>query len=174
MILWTMDQEGRWHYFLIRERQVLVRYPQGTEEVDIERAVEFFDVRTGVQMKDIHPAFRVDEPARGYPLSEEQAALIIKSGTSTGESASFDLSKVVSILEVKQRRLDSVVADSIIDQVRVIRDILQDFLNAAAVARPEQRFWLSQQVLSLLPKFSGRELSELKEILDWMKRRPGK
>ena len=36
----------------------------------------------------------------------------------------------------------------------------------------EERFWLSQQALSLIRKFSGRELSELEEIVEWLKRQP--
>jgi hypothetical protein len=76
------------------------------------------------------------------------------------------------MLDIKQRRLDSVVADSILDQLRVVRDLLHDFLSVATQANSEERFWLSQQVLSLLRKFSGRELAEMEEIVQWFKRRP--
>jgi hypothetical protein len=85
-----------------------------------------------------------------------------------------DFSKVVSILEVKQRRLDYVVADSILGQVRVIRDLLDQFLKLAENVNDEERFWLSQQVLSLLSKFTGRELEELEEMVNWMRTRPRK
>jgi len=168
-----MYEEGFDHY-LIREGLVLARVPAGQEEAHADRNAEFFDVRTGIQLRGIHPPFQADELRRGQFLPEEQAAVIITSGMPLLGDASVDLSKVVNILDVKQRRLDSVVADSILDQVQLIRDMLQDLLNVAAVARPEERFWLSQQVLSLLTKFSGRELSELQEILDWLKKRPRK
>lgn len=169
-----MMDKGRFDYYLIREGLILVRVPADREDLDADHETEFFDVRTGVQLRMIHPPFQADELGRGHILPEEQAAVIIASGMPLLGDASVDLSKVVNILEIKQRRLDSVVADSIIDQVRLIRDMLQDLLNVAALSRPEERFWLSQQVLPILTKFSGRELSELEEILDWLKKKPRK
>jgi hypothetical protein len=83
-----------------------------------------------------------------------------------------DLSKVVNILEIRQRKLDAIVADSIIDQVRVIANLLHDFLTVADLAQKEERFWLSQQVLTLVRKFSGRELAELEDIVEWFKSGP--
>jgi hypothetical protein len=169
-----MANESRFDYYLIREGLVLARVPAGRDDVEAADAVEFFDVRTGVQLRGIHPPFNADELSRGHSLLEEQAAVIIASGMPLFGDPSVDLSKVVNILEMKQRRLDSVVADSVLDRVQLIRDMLQDLLNVAAIARSEERFWLSQQVLPLLNKFSGRELSELEEILEWMKKRPRK
>jgi len=169
-----MTDKMDFEYYVIREGLVLVRVPAGRTDAEIHDSTEFFDMRTGVHIREIHPPFHPDELRRGQFLPEEQAAAIMKSGMPLLGGPSVDLSKVVNILEVKQRRLDLVVADSILDQVKVIRDMLQDLLNVAAIARPEERFWLSQQVLTFLSKFSGRELSELQEVLDWLKKRPRK
>ena len=49
-----------------------------------------------------------------------------------------------------------------------------EFLDAADHAQKEERFWLAQQVLTLVRKFSGRELAELEGIVEWLKRRPPK
>ncbi len=173
-IMLIMGEHDQYEYFLIREDQVLVRLCRSGEPSGEPVPAELFDVRTGVRLKEIHPPFNVEELQRGNELAANQAEVIMKSGMLAVSDTTIDFSKVVSILELKQRRLDSVVAESILDQVRVVRDILQDLLNVAASSRPEERFWLSQQVLSLLPKFSGRELTELREILDWMKKRPRK
>lgn len=167
-----MANESGFEYFLIREGLVLARVRTGGNDAETVHTVEFFDVRTGVQLRGIHPPFSTDELSRGHSVPTEQAAVIIASGMPLLGDWSVDLSKVVNILEVKQRRLDSVVADSVLDRVQLIRDMLQDLLNVAATARPEERFWLSRQVLPLLNKFSGRELAELEEILEWMKKRP--
>ncbi|MCA1960449.1 MAG: hypothetical protein LDL33_06610 [Desulfomonile sp.] len=169
-----MTDKMGFNYYIIREGLVLVRVPAGCTDADVQDSVEFFDMRTGVQVREIYPRFQAEELDRGKLIAEEQAAAIIKSGMPLLGGPSVDLSKVVNILEVKQRRLDLVVADSILDQVKVIRDMFQDLLNVAAVARPEERFWLSQQVLTFLSKFSGRELNELQEVLDWLKKRPRK
>jgi hypothetical protein len=52
--------------------------------------------------------------------------------------------------------------------------VLHEFLDAADHAQKEERFWLAQQVLTLVRKFSGRELAELEGIVEWFKRRPPK
>jgi len=139
-----------------------------------DREARFFDVRTGVELKEIHPPLTQDELERGYLLNDEHAKAIMKSGTTMLVSPLLDPSKVVSILDIRQRRLDSVVADSILDQLRVVCRLLERFLDAAQKAEEEERYWLSQQVLTLLGKFSGRELAELEEIVDWFTSRPRK
>lgn len=151
-----------------------MRIHRSGPEKDTGIGYEFFDVRTGVQLKEIHPELQGGELDRGYAILEDHAAAIRKSGTSVLAGPSVDLSKVVSILEAKQRKLDSVVADSILDQLQVIRDVLDGFLSVSRTAGEEERFWLSQQLLSILRKFSGRELAELEEIVDWFRRRPKK
>lgn len=169
-----MTEEDHHDFILIRDGTVLARVPHERGDAENQFPVEFFDVRTGVQLKEIHPSFQREELARGYQLSEAQAGMIIKSGIPILADPSVDFSKVVSILEVKQRKLDSVVADSIFDQLRVIKGILQDFLTIASTAQEEERFWLSQQLLPLLRKFSGRELAELEETIEWFRGRPKK
>lgn len=170
----AMSDKDTYDHFLIREGTILVRVPRETSGTDARGEVELFDVRSGVRIREIHPAFRITELDRGHLLSPAHGATIIKSGTTMLLPPWVDLSKVVSILDVKQRKLDSVVADSIIDQTRVVRDLLQGFLNAAAAAHDEERLWLSQKILPLLAKFSGRELAELEEIVEWFKNRPRK
>jgi len=167
-----MNGEDRFDHILIRDAGILVRIRSGCGHADKENPPEFFDVRTGVQIRGIHPALQAGELDRGYLLPEEFAGAILKSGAPILAGRSTDLSKVVNILDIKQRRLDSIVADSILDQIRVISTILKEFLNVADGAQAEERFWLSQQVLALVRKFSGRELAELEEIVDWFKNRP--
>jgi hypothetical protein len=152
----------------------MVRVPHGCDGTQDRNCVEFFDVRTGVQLREIHPALQDGELERGYPLSEEVAATILKSGLPILAPPTVDLSKVVNMLEIRQRKLDAVVADSIIDQVRVIANLLHDFLTVADLAQKEERFWLSQQVLTLVRKFSGRELAELEDIVEWFKSGPSR
>ena len=132
------------------------------------------DVRTGVQLKEIHPPLHASELSRGFALSEESAKAIIDSGAKGLLGPSVDFTNVVSILEVRQRRLDTVVADSVVDRLRTITVILQDFLKVCDNAQHEEKLWLSQQVLSLIGKFSGRELEELEEIIAWFKTKPRK
>jgi hypothetical protein len=158
-------------YILIREATILVRVPTGTREIGAQRDIQFYDVRTGVPLKRIYPGLQSVELHRGYLLSESHAAALIKCGTTVTLGPSVDPSKVVTILEVKQRKLDAVVADSILDQLRTVVTMLQEFLMVADSAQKEERFWLSQQVLSLTKKFSGRELAELEEIVEWFKSR---
>jgi hypothetical protein len=164
--------EDEFEYLLIRDATVLLRVPVGHRDPDVH--AQFFDVRTGVQLKEIYPSLQQLELDRGYPISRETAGLILKSGAPASVAAGADLSKVVTILEVKQRRLDAVVADSILDQLRVISDLLVEILKVADSAHREERFWLSQQLLTLVRKFTGRELSELEEMAEWFKRRPRK
>jgi hypothetical protein len=159
---------------LIRDATILVRLPRGYRTANDACVAEFFDVRTGVQLREIHPALQDVELDRGHILPEEFAAAILKSGTPIMAGPSTDQSKVVNILDMKQRRLDSIVADSILDQIRAINAVLRDFLNVADEAQVEERFWLSQQALTLVRKFSGRELAELEEIVDWFRNRPAK
>jgi hypothetical protein len=167
-----METEEQYDHILIRDATVLVRFPKGIRDSD--RASEFFDVRTGVQLREIHPSLQPVELDRGCLLSKEAASAILRSGAPIMIDPSADSSKVVTILEAKQRKLDSIVADSIIDQLRVMTLLLQEILDAASAAQKEERFWLAQQVLPLIRKFSGRELAELEEIVDWFKERPTK
>ncbi|MBI4966125.1 MAG: hypothetical protein HY913_22790 [Desulfomonile tiedjei] len=164
-----METDERYDHILIRDATILVRFPKGGEGP--AAASEFFDVRTGVQIRAIHPSLQKVELDRGFLLSDEAAGAILRSGAPILSDPSADLSKVVTILEVKQRKLDSIVADSILDQLRVITALLQHILDAANTAQKEERFWLAQQVLTLVRKFSGRELSEMEEIVDWFKTR---
>lgn len=159
---------------LIRDFTVLARVPADSRERESWVGVEFYDVRTGVRLKEIHPPLRVEDLDRGYPLPDESAQTIIRSGSTGFLGPDADPSKVVSILDLRQRRLDSVVADSIFDQLRVIRDILDTFLRVADDAEQEERLWLSQQLLTMVRKFSGRELEELEEIARWFRSRPKK
>jgi hypothetical protein len=167
-----MAMDDEFEYLLIRDATVLLRVP--CRHRDPEATAQFFDVRTGVQLKQIYPGLQQLELDRGYPISREIAGLILKSGAPASVDAGADPSKVVTILEVKQRRLDAVVADSILDQLRVISDLLVEILKVADNAHREERFWLSQQLLTLVRKFTGRELSELEEMVEWFRRRPHK
>lgn len=159
-------------YILIRDCAVLLKLPRDRDVSAEIQAAEFFDVRTGAPLKEIHPPLRASEPDRGYALDEAAALTIISSGLSEGDDPSLSLSKVVSISEVKQRRLDSVVADSVLDQVKLISDLLSEFTRVAECSDRDIRFWMSQQALTLLRKFSGRELQELREIIEWLRSRP--
>ena len=169
----VMD-EDQYEYILIREATVLVRIKQANHEAQNQLTPELFDVRTGVQLREIHPAFEATELERGYRLSKEYAATIIAGGAPFGAELEPNRSNVVNITDIRQRRLDAVVADSIFDQLRVISRLLNKLLQAAEDVPKEERFWLSQQALSLIRKFSGRELSELEEIVEWLKSRPKK
>lgn len=169
----VMD-EGLYQYILIREATVLVRIKQANDEAQPQLTPELFDLRTGVQLREIHPAFEATELERGYRLSKEYAATIIAGGAPFGAELEPDRSNIINITDIRQRRLDAVVADSIFDQLRVISRLLNKLLQAAEDIRKEERFWLSQQALSLIRKFSGRELSELEEIVEWLGSRPKK
>ncbi len=169
-----MDCIAEYDHYLIRDATVLVRIPGGLCEASEPGAVKFFDVRTGMQLKEIHPPLRSVDLTRGHLIPEAFAMSILRAGSPLGADPTRDSSKVVPILEIRQRKLDSVVADSVLYQVRVLRDLLQEVLDVAESAQPEERFWLSQQLLTLIGKFSGRELSELEEILQWFTQRPRK
>ncbi len=151
-----------------------MRIPQADLGHSGQSGLGFFDVRTGVQLKEIHPPFSPGELERGYPLPPEYAEQIMAGGAPYGAELHADLSKVVSLLDAKQRRLDAIVADSILDQLRVIKGLMGRLLDAAENASGEDRLWLSQQVLSLVRKFSGRELAELEDIVEWFQKRPKK
>ncbi|MGO9570132.1 MAG: hypothetical protein ACLP5H_21595 [Desulfomonilaceae bacterium] len=169
-----MSTADDYDYVLIREATILVRVRRGAEETNPEVLPEFFDVRTGVQLRQIYPAFQADELQRGYTLPDGHAGAILKGGTPISSGPSIDPSKVVTILEARQRKLDAIVADSIFDQLRILTNVLHEFLDAADHAQKEERFWLAQQVVTLVRKFSGRELAELEGIVEWFKRRPPK
>ncbi|MGB9618155.1 MAG: hypothetical protein ACP5M0_07235 [Desulfomonilaceae bacterium] len=158
-------------HILIREATILVRAPKNQSGVHQMEEARFFDVRTGVELREIYPPLQAAELKRGFIVSEACAASVLKTGIPIGPSPDVDYTKVVNILDLRQRRLDALVADSIIDQVRVIKDLLTEFLDAAEKAQKEERFWLSQQVLSLVHKFTGRELSELQDIIGWFRKR---
>jgi hypothetical protein len=167
-----MECRTDFEHYLIRDATVLARIPAGLFDVCETGAVKFFDVRTGVQLKEIHPPLTPADFARGHRIPEGFAISILKSGSPLGVDPCGDGAKVVPILEIRQRKLDSVVADSVLDQVRVIKNLLQEILNVGDMALPEERFWLSQQLLTLVRKFSGRELSEIEEIVEWLKQGP--
>ncbi|MGC8660096.1 MAG: hypothetical protein ACP5U1_13585 [Desulfomonilaceae bacterium] len=167
-----MEASNVYNYFLIREATILVKTPAQCCDADLEFCFELFDVRTGTKLKDIYPPFEASELRKAFRLSEETAAVILKNEHLYGNGEVTQTSKVVTILEARQRKLDTIVADSIIDQVQVINKLLQDFLCVAQKAPKEDRFWLSQQVLTLVRKFSGRELAELQDIVDWFKKLP--
>lgn len=169
-----MSTADEYDYVLIRDATIVVRVHRGAAETAPEVLPEFFDVRTGTQLRQIYPAFQADELQRGYILPDGHAGAILKGGTPITGGPSIDPSKVVTILEARQRKLDAVVADSIFDQLRVLTNVLHEFLDAADHAQKEERFWLAQQVLTLVRKFSGRELAELEGIVEWFKRRPPK
>ncbi len=164
-----MQEQDKHNHLLIRDGAVLLRIQRDEEDRFRLETAEFFDVRTGVKLKTLLPELKETELRRAYKLTDESAWAIIKAGAATGAEPTVDLSKVVSILDVKQRRLDNVVADSILYQIEVIRDLLDQFLQVAKNARNEDRFWMSQQVLALLEKFSGREMAELEDLIEWMR-----
>ena len=164
-----MDVSKHYNFYLIREGTVLVKTSEteGSDPSDI--SFELYDVRSGAHLKDTYPPFEATELKRGFRLSGETAALILRNEYLGSNKDHNNVAKVVTIVEARQRKLDAIVADSIIDQVNVITSLLQDFMNVARKATREERFWLSQQVLTFVRKFSGRELAELQEILDWFK-----
>ncbi len=161
-----MIDSDSYEYILIRKATILVRVRSGVRDLDGETCPEFYDVQTGVPLKQIYPELQPIELRTGHQIASDDAYGILRWNS---EVSGLELNKVVSILEIKQRKLDSVVADSILDQVRVISDLLREFLSAAEVARKEERFWLAQRVLGMVRKFSGRELSELQETVEWFK-----
>jgi hypothetical protein len=167
----AMNEEEQYDHVLIRDGAILARISCAGTDAREPAQPDFFDVRTGVQLREIHPPFHVSELARGTRLAREIVEVILGEGARFGAEGSVDISKVVSILDVKQRKLDSVVADSVLDQLRLISNLLREFLRVADSAEREERFWMSQQVLTLVRKFSGRELEELQDIVVWLQSR---
>ncbi len=159
-------------YLLIRDLAILVCI-EGDDlaNADPSEAL-FYDVRTGVQIREIHPPLQCVELERGIQLPPDSAHQIMKSGASRWDTPPTELGNVVSIVEMRQRKLDSIVADSILDQLQTITTVLGSVLKIAETADKEERLWLSQQVLTLIRKFSGRELAELEEIVEWFQTRP--
>jgi hypothetical protein len=164
-----MTDQTKIEYVLIREGSVVVRIIANENEASDEHLLEFYDVRTGVRLRKIYPPLQQVELDRGCRISAEAAGVIIRSSVSGNDKEISDSSKVVTILEARQRKLDSVVADSILDQARLISGILRDFVDVADHCHKEERLWLSQQILSTVRKISGRELSEIQEIVEWFK-----
>lgn len=164
-----MTDQTKIEYVLIREGSVVVRIIAKENEGSDEQLLEFYDVRTGVRLRKIYPPLQQVELDRGCRISAEAAGVIIRSSVSGNDKEISDSSKVVTILEARQRKLDSVVADSILDQARLISGILRDFVDVADHCHKEERLWLSQQILSTVRKISGRELSEIQEIVEWFK-----
>lgn len=164
-----MQDQVQFDYLLIRDGAVLLKIQRGQEDGFALETAEFYDVRTGAKLKKLLPELQESELLRAYKVPDQSAVAIIKSGAATGTEPTVDLSRVVSIHDVRQRRLDNVVADSILYQIEVIRDLLDQFLQVAENAGKEDRFWMSQQVLALLEKFSGREMAELEELIEWMR-----
>jgi hypothetical protein len=166
-------EKSQYEYILIREATILVRLPREACSIHDEIDADFFDVRTGVQLPRVYPKVDTLELQRGHVLTAVQAGAIIRDGVVRGmEVVKANPAKIVTILDMKQRKLDSVVADSVLDQVRRISEILKEFMEIADAAPKEERFWLSQQVLTLARKFSGRELLELEETVHCFKNRP--
>lgn len=168
-----MQDKDRYEYILIRDATVLVKLPKGNRDAESADST-LFDVRTGVKLREIHPPLQSIELQRGYCLEAVYAASIIKSEYDLGEEADIEFSKVVSISDVKQRKLDSVVAESILDQLRAVVNLMQQLLAIADSLPKAERFWLSQQILTFVRKFSGRELAELEDIIEWFKNQPRK
>ena len=164
-----MENCSDYENYLIRAATVLAVIPKGRVDESEIGAVRLFDVRTGVELREIHPPLGPADLSRGHQIPQEFAISILKSGAPLGVDPGRDASKVVPLLDMRQRKLDSVVAASVLDQVRIIRDLLQDILNVAETTQPEERFWLSQQLLAFIRKFSGRELSEIEEIIEWLR-----
>jgi hypothetical protein len=169
-----MERPVKPTYVFIRDGMIMARLSPDTRGDGMPSKADFFDVRTGVQLREIHPPLSKRDLERAVELSEEYALSLMSESSDVEPQGEVFFDKVVSLVEIKQRKLDSIVADSIIDQLSRIKDVLQSFLNAAAQAQDDERFWLSQQVLPLLGKFSGRELAELEELAEWFRTRPKK
>ncbi len=125
-------------YVLIREATILVRVPQGIggwcgNPPGVLRRKDRGSVEGNL------PAFQVDELQRGYVLPDGHAGAILKGGTPITGGPSVDPSKVVTLLEARQRKLDAVVADSIFDQLRILTNVLQEFLDAADHAQKKKK-----------------------------------
>ncbi len=165
-----MTENMKKDHILIRDGSVLARIVRSEDESSNDRAIEFYDVRTGVRLRKIFPPFKEVELERGCHITAEAACVLMKSTAFNTGNESSDASKVVTILEARQRKLDAVVADSILDQVRFIADMLKEYVDVADHCSKDERLWLSQQILSTVRKISGRELSEIQEIVEWFRK----
>ncbi|MGD9817077.1 MAG: hypothetical protein AB7V04_00095 [Desulfomonilaceae bacterium] len=159
-----MTNQSKSDHILIREGSIIVRLLQSESE---EPTLEFYDFKTGVRLKKIYPPLKPVELEKGCRITLEAACAIIKNLCFSDDPETSESGKVVTILEARQRKLDSVVADSILDQARIIANILRDYVELADHCNKEERFWLSQQILTTVRKISGRELSEIQEIVEW-------
>lgn len=165
----VMTEEIKKDHILIRDGSVIVRLIHSEDESPDGRSIEFYDVRTGVRLRKIFPPLQDVELERGCHVTPEAACVLMKSSFRENDDSS-EVSKVVTILEARQRKLDGVVADSILDQARFISNMLRDFVDVADHCSKEERLWLSQQILSTVRKISGRELTEIQEIVDWFRK----
>lgn len=165
----VMTEEIKKDYILIRDGSVIVRRIHSEDESPDGQTVEFYDVRTGVRLRKIFPPLQDVELERGCHITPEAACVLMKSSFKENDESS-EASKVVTILEARQRKLDGVVADSILDQARFISNLLRDFVDVADHCSKEERLWLSQQILSTVRKICGRELTEIQEIVDWFRK----
>ncbi len=100
-----MNDSDEYDHILIREASILVRVPQGVRDLDGDVSPEFYDVRTGVPLKDIYPELQTIELHRGRLLAAEDAHGILRWNLAADETCS-ELNKVVNILDIRQRRLD--------------------------------------------------------------------
>ncbi len=164
-----MTEQTKNDHVLIREGAVIVRVISSSDNSADGLTYEFYDVRTGVRLRKIFPPLQQVELEKGCRITAEAASILMKSSRFNSDCDSSEASKVITILEARQRKLDSVVADSILDQARLIANILKDFVDVADHCHKEERLWLSQQILSTVRKISGRELSEIQEIVEWFK-----
>lgn len=165
-----MTDERKKDHILIREGAVIVRLIHSEDESPDGKTVEFYDVRTGVRLRKIFPPLQEVELERGCHITPEAACILMKCSSFREDDESSEISKVVTILEARQRKLDGVVADSILDQARFISAILREYVDVADNCSKEERLWLSQQILSTVRKISGRELAEIQEIVEWFKK----
>lgn len=164
-----MTEQTKNDHVLIREGAVIVRVISSSDNSANGLTYEFYDVRTGVRLRKIFPPLQQVELEKGCRITAEAASILMKSSRFNSDCDPSEASKVITILEARQRKLDSVVADSILDQARLIVNILKDFVDVADHCHKEERLWLSQQILSTVRKISGRELSEIQEIVEWFK-----
>ena len=165
-----MTDDRKKDHILIREGAVIVRLIHSEDESPGTKTVEFYDVRTGVRLRKIFPPLQEVELERGCHITPEAACILMKCSSFREDDESSEISKVVTILEARQRKLDGVVADSILDQARFISAILREYVDVADNCSKEERLWLSQQILSTVRKISGRELAEIQEIVEWFKK----
>lgn len=165
-----MTENIKKDHILIRDGAVIVRIIHSEDERSNDRTIEYYDVRTGVRLRKIFPPLQEVELERGCHITPDAASVLMKSSSFIREDDSTGVTKVVTILEARQRKLDGVVADSILDQARFISNMLREYVDVADQCTKEERLWLSQQILSTVRKISGRELTEIQEIVEWFKK----